>query len=825
MKSLVKVILMSMYRKKGRSIMLVLSIVFSVGLSYTVLSLSDLTEDIIMSQYKKEYGETDILISKLDYSEIDEEIQVDSNQYDYLIEGYNIFGYTYLEENLAVNMFGYTENEIDQVFDIEYVNQSSNDFTGNKVIIGKKNSDLYDLNVGDTVTITISNVEFDVIVHAVATKGTSFLDYSPNTLDVIIAKDFVIDTIGFEHPNVMMISSNNLLEVDTLTSANEGYIVTDLFGSDNVDTEIQKMVIPMGIMAMAVVLIGSFIIASTFKVIVIDRMYFLGTLRSIGATKSMTTKVLLIESAIYGLIGSIIGIFSGIGILHFMAKEFFGSAFIASIDVNYIHIPYVILTILFGVIVSVFSALLPIIKTNKYSIKDILFQKIKNTTKFSWIGSLTGLGLISIAFVMMNNVGSNDYMIFSLITIILTLLGGVLVIPLLIKAITPILNIVLYPLFKENTKVVMLNIKNDKTLINNIILLSIGLGTIFMINSFSSDVGRAVNEIYDLAAYDILIINETVTDDFIEDIKDVPGVSNVYETSVINNIETSNGFVLPYIDGINPADYEQYGWDVFKNYISPSVRERFNREDTIIITSFLAKKYELDVGDTIGIMHEGAVHNIEIIAIFPTILQNGTQSYINESLFEEVFGTNTLKTIYISADDTVSNEALNVVKRDIKESYSLGILPIVTLKEMKEINEGNNSSLFMLMRGISVLAMVIGAVGIINNFFVSFISRRKLIATLRSIGLSKAETVKLFLIESSIVGLIGSLIGVLFGIVLYYFMGFVVEGMNISSEVQTMNINEMIFVFVSGMVICLTTSLIPSLSMANKNIVSEIKYE
>jgi len=820
MKSLIKVILMSMYRKKGRSLMLVISIIFSVGLSYTVLSLSDLTEDIIMAQYQREYGQTDIILHNKDYSQINENIDIEQNHVNYIIEGFNIYGYTFLEESLSVNMFGYSENEINQIYNLSYLEQSNDVFEGNMVQLSKKNSEMYNLGVGDTITISIGNVDYGLIVHSIVEEGSSFLDYTPNTLDLIVSKDFITDTIGFVNPNIILIDSTTELDFEELALSNKTLEATNLLGTSNLNTEIQKMVVPMGIMAMAVVLIGAYIIASTFKVIVIDRMFFLGTLRSVGATKRLTTSVLLIESVIYGLIGSIIGIFSGFGILYYMANGFFGSNLMNSLDISYVHIPYLLITILFGVLISLLSALVPVLRTNKYSIKDIIFQKIKNKTKFSIVGSVFGIIFITLAFLLMRNVGTNDYMLFSVTTIVLTLIGGVLVIPLLIKLITPVLNIVLYPLFKENTKVAILNIKNDKTLINNIILLAVGLGTIFMINSFSSDVGRAVNGLYDQGSFDIILMSETVNDEFVDTIDEIDGVTDVYETGSINNVTTTNGFTLPYLDGIDPNKYEEFGWDVFKGKLSDSEIDKFNSSNGLIVTSFTAKKYELQKGDTVGIIYDDVTYNTEIVGIYSSLIQNGTQSFINESLFNEIYGANTLKTVYINAEGD-----LNEVKKDIKESYTLGILPLITLQEMKEENQQNNASLFMLMRGISILAMLIGAVGIINNFFVSFISRRKLIATLRSIGLSKFETVKLFIIESAIVGLIGSVIGVLFGMVLYYFMGFVVEGLNISSEVQSINISEIIFVLVSGMVICLTTALLPSISMARRNIVSEIKYE
>ena len=65
----------------------------------------------------------------------------------------------------------------------------------------------------------------------------------------------------------------------------------------------------------------------------------------------------------------------------------------------------------------------------------------------------------------------------------------------------------------------------------------------------------------------------------------------------------------------------------------------------------------------------------------------------------------------------------------------------------------------------------------------------------------------------------------IFGIVLYFYMGFVVEGLNISSEIATYNFSIMIFVFISGITLSILTSILPAINMSKRNIVKEIKYE
>ena len=57
------------------------------------------------------------------------------------------------------------------------------------------------------------------------------------------------------------------------------------------------------------------------------------------------------------------------------------------------------------------------------------------------------------------------------------------------------------------------------------------------------------------------------------------------------------------------------------------------------------------------------------------------------------------------------------------------------------------------MRGFSLLALVIGIFGVFNNLIISFLERQRSIAMLRSIGMSKRQSIKMFFIEALTGGL------------------------------------------------------------------------
>ena len=66
--------------------------------------------------------------------------------------------------------------------------------------------------------------------------------------------------------------------------------------------------------------------------------------------------------------------------------------------------------------------------------------------------------------------------------------------------------------------------------------------------------------------------------------------------------------------------------------------------------------------------------------------------------------------------------------------------------------------------GLASISLLVGAVGIMNTMYMSVTERIKEIGVMKSIGATNNQVRNLFLMESTIIGLIGGLIGILLGI-------------------------------------------------------------
>jgi len=78
------------------------------------------------------------------------------------------------------------------------------------------------------------------------------------------------------------------------------------------------------------------------------------------------------------------------------------------------------------------------------------------------------------------------------------------------------------------------------------------------------------------------------------------------------------------------------------------------------------------------------------------------------------------------------------------------------------------NTLSLFLGGIAAISLLVGAIGIANTMFMSVMERTRQIGTLKALGATSFEVMKLFLFESAMLGLIGGLIGV--------FLGFIASG-------------------------------------------------
>lgn len=127
--------------------------------------------------------------------------------------------------------------------------------------------------------------------------------------------------------------------------------------------------------------------------------------------------------------------------------------------------------------------------------------------------------------------------------------------------------------------------------------------------------------------------------------------------------------------------------------------------------------------------------------------------------------------------------------------------------------------------GIGAISLLVGGVGIMNTMYTSVTERTQEIGVMKAVGATNWQILRLFLIESGIIGLIGGLLGVLAGLGISLAASRIITsqvGLEISPGVSpTLIMGSLGFAFVIGMV----SGLLPARKASKMKPVDALRYD
>jgi len=189
-----------------------------------------------------------------------------------------------------------------------------------------------------------------------------------------------------------------------------------------------------------------------------------------------------------------------------------------------------------------------------------------------------------------------------------------------------------------------------------------------------------------------------------------------------------------------------------------------NSGGSIFISSVMAEKYNLGRGDKLYIKTRGGFEPFNISAVVVDFYNQGLVVTGNRQDLRRYFRSNQVSTILIKAEnDTEISDLMNYIDQIYGKRY------LLSLESNEVIREDIFTLLdqaFMMFDVMGVLAVIIASLGIINTLTMNIMERTQEIGMLRAIGMTRSQVIKMVLSEAGLMGVIGGLIGLVFGILL-----------------------------------------------------------
>jgi putative ABC transport system permease protein len=191
----------------------------------------------------------------------------------------------------------------------------------------------------------------------------------------------------------------------------------------------------------------------------------------------------------------------------------------------------------------------------------------------------------------------------------------------------------------------------------------------------------------------------------------------------------------------------------------------FDSGRNILITYMMKEKLGVKKGDIIKLQMKNGRKDYRVAGFFNSIIAGGSYGLIPEKYIKLDGGEQYYSSIYIKTFGN-SDEVVKSIKDELKKSsFRIG-----TLKEVESENKRSSLQMFSILKGFSIIAFAVGIIGVVNNFIISFIQRKRYLALLSSVGMSKLQIIIMILIEGIAGGFVGGASGVMSGMLIISIM-------------------------------------------------------
>ncbi|HDL74866.1 MAG TPA: FtsX-like permease family protein [bacterium] len=174
---------------------------------------------------------------------------------------------------------------------------------------------------------------------------------------------------------------------------------------------------------------------------------------------------------------------------------------------------------------------------------------------------------------------------------------------------------------------------------------------------------------------------------------------------------------------------------------------------------------------------------------------------------------------------------INLVSKQIKFQLSKQEVVrdfIVLTPEKADRLVGNILSIVELsLIAIAFISLLVGAVGIMNTMYTSVLEKTKEIGIMKAIGASNEIILSLSLIESGLIGLVGGILGTIFGVFLAFIIGLIASrfGINRLFSFASLDFLGLFVVLLITFIVGVVSGVLPARQASNMEPAEALRYE
>ncbi|MFG2251496.1 ABC transporter permease [Streptomyces mirabilis] len=644
-----------------------------------------------------------------------------------------------------------------------------------ETMVDADTADKHHLKLGDELRTIAVTGDFKARIVGIATFKVTNPGAAVVYFDTATAQRELLGTTGrFTHINLSTATgvTNDTLKQNVISSIGAGAykVQTQKEYSDENRSGVGSFmdVIKYAMLGFAGIafLVGIFLIINTFSMLVAQRTREIGLMRAIGSSRKQVNRSVLVEATLLGVFGSILGVGAGVGLAVGLMKLMSAAGMDLSTRDLTVKATTPVIGLVLGVVVTVLAAYLPARRAGKVSPMAALRDAgTPADGKAGLVRGIIGLVLTGAGtFALFTAAGADKASDGSLVLgagVVLTLIGFVIIGPLLAGGVVRVISAVLLRFFGPVGRMAERNaLRNPRRTGATGAALMIGLALVACLSVVgSSMVASATDELDKTVGTDFIIQgNQRIVPQAAKAIETTPGLEHVthyrdIEAKIVAPDGSSDG------DGVTAAD-PTYAQDLHRKTTAGELTAAYGK-DSMSVGSKFATKHHVKLGDTLTVAFKGgSTAKLKVAAITDdnVAIDQGAR-YLSTETMRKYLPADRIppdQIMFASAKNGQEKQAYAALKKSMEQYPQYQVRDQSDYKQELKDQIGQ---LLNMVYGLLALAIVVAVLGVINTLALSVVERTREIGLMRAIGMSRRQLRRMIRLESVVIALFGALLG------------------------------------------------------------------
>jgi putative ABC transport system permease protein len=578
------------------------------------------------------------------------------------------------------------------------------------------------------------------------------------------------------------------------------------------------------------VFVGSFIIFNTFSITIAQRVREFGMLRTLGASRGQILRTVIVEAAVIGLIGAVIGI--GGGFLVALGLNALFEVFEIDLPTTglVLETRTVIVSLLVGVLVTVAASAIPALRSTRVppiAALHAFTPKPSRRRRLAVVVVALLLAAVGVALVLAGLLGGG-----SVGTRAGMIGGGGLVVVIAVsifspRLVPPLASVAGWPLQRLRRLTGRLARENSqrnpgRTAVTAAALM-IGLALVTFVTVFAAGLKSTVATVVEENFAGGLVIQNT------DGFSPIPGplagaVGLVPGVKSVQSVRSSQAKFLGSGAGVTvTAPTRGIETVVHLNWKrgGPAKLRGLGAREAVVSDDF-ASAHGLDPGDEFRLLTAtGERPRFRVAGEFESKLGILGSVLVTQPVMARAFGQRQDTTDFVEPEAGVDPAKLQALLTKVIEG-TFPIAEVLNQEELKESREEQVDSLVNLFYALLALAILISLFGIANTLALSIHERTRELGMLRAIGMSKRQVRTMVRYEAVITALIGAILGMVLGVI---FAALIAQPLKAEGFTLSYPIGSLAVLLVLAALAGVVAAILPARRASRLDVLDSLQYE